>query len=364
MKKIRVLHVVSNMNCGGAETMIMNIFRNIDCDKFQFDFLCLSPIAGEYEEEILKRGGKIQKVNSSRNIMKIYKILKEGQYDAIHIHVMFYSWILLFLSYLANIKVRITHSHSASDLKPNTNLRKIYIKISRILINVFTTNKISCGEKAGHYLFGKNNKFIILNNGIDLEKYSNVTEKEILELKRSLNIEKDSMIIGHVGGFRVEKNQKYFIDLAKVMKNNKEKFKIILVGNGYTFKDIEEEIQKQNLEEYFILPGKRDDVNIFMNLFDVFMMPSLYEGFPLVVVEALAANNICFLSDKISKETDLMENRVYFFDIEMDKKIIIDKMKKAIKDKKNINTIIKLNELGFSSKSMTNKICNIYESRI
>lgn len=363
MKKLKVLHVVSNLNRGGAETMIMNIYRNIDHEKFSFEFLCLSAVSGEYEKEILKIGGKIYKVNNSKNVLKIYKVLKRGKYDAIHVHVMFYSGIILLLSYFTNIKVRITHAHSSSDMTKNTIVRKLYMKISRFLINSLTTKRVSCGEKAGYYLFGQNNEFTILHNGIDLEKYSNISVELINKLKKKLNIEKDCIIIGHVGGFRPEKNQLYFIDLAKTLLNNNEKFKIILIGDGSTFNSVKDEIQKEKLEKYFILTGKRDDVNVFMNLFDIFMMPSLYEGFPLVVVEALAANNICFLSKNISKETEIIKSRVCFFDLGTDKKIIIDNIKKAINDKDDINPNTILEKLGFSARSMTNKICDIYENK-
>ena len=297
MEKTKILHIVSNLNCGGAETMIMNIYRNINKEQFQFEFLCLNSINGSYEKEILQMGGKIHKINTKNNIKKIKKIysfLKKNKYDVIHSHVMFYSGIIMLLAYLCNIKLRIVHSHSSGDMKRTSFKRIIYMNFSRILINLFSNVKISCSELAGTYLYGENKKYIILKNGIDLDNYKNISLKNIKNIKEQLFINDKELIIGHVGNFLKVKNQKYFIDLAKCLLKKKIIFKIVLVGSGKEYENISNLINKENLNDYFILLGLRSDINILMHMFDIFVMPSLYEGFPLSVVEALAGNNICF----------------------------------------------------------------------
>lgn len=361
MQKISVLHIVSNLNCGGLENMIMNIYRNIDREKINFDFLCLSSIEGVFEEEIKKKGGKIYKVPQSTNkIIFLNSFLRKNKYKAIHSHVMFYSGIVNLLAKINGIKIRITHSHSSSDLKKESIFRKIYMSISRFLINTFSNVKLSCGEKAGKYLYGNKSKFTILNNGIHLEKFLNVTEEEVIELKNELNIKKDDLIIGHVGSFLEVKNQEFFIQLAKKMVNKKENFKIVLVGTGKLFEHIKQLIQEEELQEYFVLTGIRKDIPVFMKMFDVFMMPSLYEGFPLAVVEALAGDNICYLSNNISKETQVIKDRVKFFDLNDDLNELITNIKNDINNKQNIDIEDILNEKGYSIKEMTNKITNIY----
>ena len=112
--------------------------------------------------------------------------------------------------------------------------------------------------------------------------------------------------------------------------------------------------------DYFILPGLKSNINVFMNMFDVFLMPSLYEGFPLVVVEALAGNNICYLSNNIPKETKILDSRVYFFDLDDPKEIIVKDIYKKIENKQKIDIKEDLTKSGFSIKKMTNKIENIY----
>lgn len=363
MKKVSVLHVVSNLNCGGLENMIMNLYRNIDREKIEFDFFCFSSIEGKFEQEIQKMGGKIYKVPTNKNkIIYFNNFLKNNKYDVVHSHVMFYSGIVNFIAKLKGVKIRITHSHSASDFKKESFFRKTYMSISRFLINTFSNVKLSCGEKAGKYLYGNKTKFTILNNGIDLDKFFNVTEEDVIQLKNELNIKKDELIIGHVGSFLEVKNHEFFIGMAKELINKKEKFKIVLVGTGRLFKDIKKLIEEEQLQEYFVLPGIRKDIPVFMKMFDIFMMPSLYEGFPLAVVEALAGDNICYLSNNISKETQVIKDRVKFFDLNDDLNQLIIKIKEDINNKQNIDIEDILNEEGYSIREMTNRISKIYYS--
>lgn len=362
MSKVNILHVVSNLNCGGAETLIMNLYRNIDKSKFNFDFICLnSKINGAYEPEILKSGGKIYKVQEGKSKLKtLHKILKENNYEVVHSHVMFYSGFVHIISKINNVKKRITHSHSTSDTKRETIFRKLYMSFSRILINIFSNIKISCGDKAAKYLYGHNKNYIILKNGIDLDKYCNVSTFDLNKLRDNLKLKEDDFIIGHVGNFLDVKNQIYFVDFAKEMIKYNKKVKIVLVGDGKNYNEISNIIKKEKLTKYIILAGHRDDINIFMNLFDAFVMPSLYEGFPLVVVEALAGDNICFLSDNISNETNLIEGRVFYFNLLESKEKLIDNILKTVKNKKNIDIKSELTKKGYSIKETTNIISSIY----
>ena len=359
----RVIHVVKIMNHGGAETMIMNLYRNIDRKKVQFDFLCLDDQEGEYDKEIKEMGGRIFIVPSPnngrfKNLREIYRILKKEKVKAIHSHVSFYSGFVLMVAYLAGIKKRICHSHTTSDVRKTSVVRYFYNSLARFLIKIFANIKLSCGDKAGKYLY-KKSKYTLINNGIDLEKYSLVSETQVKKLKNELGIQEDEFIIGHVGRFEKVKNQKYFINFAKSLKNRIDNFKIVLVGNGTQRESIEKQVKEENLEKYFVFPGVRDDINVFMKMFNIFLMPSLYEGFPLVVVEALAGDNVCYLSDTISKETNIVKDRVKYFNI-YEKE---DKLIELIISRKNDNkysVIQELKEKGFSIKDTSQKMMRIY----
>lgn len=366
---IRIIHVIKIMDHGGAETMIMNFYRNIDRSKIQFDFLCMDEKTGDYDNEIIKMGGRIHRVSNPndgriKNLLQIYKLLKrlkkEENLVGIHSHVSFYSGLVNFVAWLAGIKLRISHSHTTSDTRKSGIVRKMYNSLSKLLIKLFSNVKIACGEKAGEYLYG-NSKFRIINNGIDLEKYQNVSKEQCKIVKEELGILENELVIGNVARFEKVKNHNFFIDFAKELKNNRKDFKILLVGNGSLYNKFKEMIKKEKLEKYFIMPGIRDDINVLMNIMDIFVMPSLYEGFPLVVVEALAAGTPCLLSDTISKETDIIEDMVKYFNLNESIEAIISKMVCLMKVKEmNINSTYLLEKSGFSIKRTTEQIEKIY----
>ena len=232
---------------------------------------------------------------------------------------------------------------------------------SRFLINAFSNVKVACGEKAGKYLYGNRRKYIVLKNGIDLNKYFNVTDKQVAELKKELKINKNDVIIGHVGRFEKVKNHTFFISLAKKFRAKKLRYKIVLVGNGSEFDNIKSMVENEGVSEYFVLTGIRNDIEVFMKMFDIFLMPSLYEGFPLVVVEALAGDNVCFLSDNISKETNVIEGRVKFFNLNINLEELIAQIQCVKKEGVDLNGELKKG--GFSICDMVNKLVNIYMSK-
>lgn len=367
---IRVLHIFKVMHRGGAETMTMNVYRKIDRTKIQFDFLCLSNEVGEYEEEIAKLGGRIFRIappsesgyiRHIKNIVEICK--KNGPYKAIHCPTLFHSGIACMAGYIAKIPIRISHAHSAGT-KDKSIFRTVYQYICRILIKMFATDKIACGEKARDFLFGNSKKtkqeVLILYNGIDLEKYSNVTEQEIIEVKRELNLE-DKFIIGHVGSFYAVKNQKFFIELAKKYKEEKKDVKILLVGDGELKEKIEMEIKENQLQDYFVLPGVREDIYKIMNAIDIFVMPSLYEGFPMVIIEALASGKNCVVSDSISSETQVVPNSIRFLSLDEDKSIWVREIEEMAKRKVNkAERIETLEQKGFSVTKTAQILENIY----
>lgn len=366
---IRVLHVFGIMNIGGAETMIMNVYRNIDRSKIQFDFLCMSKEKGDYEEEIKQLGGKIYKIAAPskvgyiQHINDIIRICKNyGPYQAIHIPTMFHSGIVCLAAYIAKIPVRIVHSHSASEEEENIK-RRIYNFGCRRLINIFSTVKIACGEAARDFLFGKSKKakkqVIILKNGIDIKKFSIINKERMLEAKKQLGIKENQLVIGHVGRFTKVKNHKFFIKLAKSF--NEEDYVILLIGDGELKEYIENEIKESHLENKFILTGKRNDINTMMAIMDVFVMPSIYEGFPMVLIEALASGKNCIVSDGISKEVDIDKGSIEFISLNESIQKWINEIIRKANEKVNIKSRTKILEKnGFSIDKTTEILTKIY----
>lgn len=369
---IRVLHVFGIMNNGGAQKFILDTYRKINRKDIQFDFLCMSKEEGVYDKEILSLGGRIfkidppSKIGYKSHIKEIRKILKEtGPYTAIHITTQFHSGVVCLAAYLEKVPIRIVHSHSAG-IKDKSIKRILYSLFGRTLINLFSTDKIACGEKARNLLFGKSKKerkeVLILPNGIDIDKYIDIMKTERNELRKTMGISDETVIIGNVGRFVEIKNHEFFIRLAKYYKVNKIKVKIVLVGDGELKEHIEKLINEENLNEYFILTGIRSDIPLLMNAFDVFVMPSFYEGFPVTIIEAIASGKNCVVSDNISREVEIIDESIVFLPLKekietWGKKII--EQANIVNDKEERRQI--LIEKGFSSDSTVKILTDLYK---
>ena len=367
MEKIKVLHVFRSMNFGGSETFIMNVYRKIDRDNFSFDFLCTSKEKGSYDSEIKKLGGKIlhyscfKKKNPFSVIRQTIKIIKKnGPYDVIHIPLQFYSAVFCIAAKKCKIKTIIVHSHSAGTKGNKSFLRCIYKYNMRFLINRLSTVKLSCGEKAGDFLFGKRGKYSILYNGINFDKYLMVEKKDVEKLKRKYNIG-NKVIIGNVGRFVDIKNQIFFIQIAKELQKYNKEFVIMLIGDGPNMELIKKKIEENELTDKIILTGIQKEVQLYYAMFDVFVMPSLYEGFPISAIEALASGTPCVLSNTITKEIDIIDDSCKFLDLEEDIdiwcKTILVHSKQVLNREEACR---KLSQYGFSIESTVDKLSNIY----
>lgn len=306
----RILHVVTYMGRGGLETMLMNYYRQIDRNKIQFDFLTHRSFKADYDEEILSLGGRIfhlPRLNpfSSEYKSKLRSFFKEhSEYSIIHVHQDCMSSVILKIAKECGVKIRIAHSHSSSQTLDFKYPLKLYYKC---LISRYATHLMACSKKAGDWMFGKVS-FQILNNAIDASKYNynTIVRKNIRE---KLKIGNDTLVVGHVGRFSPPKNHSFIIDVFHALHIKNSNSILLLVGDGEGRSLIEKKIKQLKLQEHVLLLGKRSDVNEIMQAMDVFLFPSIYEGLPLVMVEAQASGLPCLISDKVPiecKKTNLV----------------------------------------------------------
>lgn len=306
---IRVLQVVNNMHRAGLETMLMNYYRNIDRTKIQFDFLTHRPEKGDYDDEIISMGGKVYYAPRlyPQNYLQYFKWMKKffkehSEYKIIHSHIDTMSAFPLLAAKLNNIPIRIAHSHTS---KLDRDLKFPIKYLAKLIVPYVANHYFSCGEVAGKFLYG-NRKFKIIRNAIDLEKYkfnNKVREKKRKELK--LNNE---FVIGHVGRYCYIKNQSFIIDIFNEILKERPNSKLLLIGSGPDEELLRQKVNKLNLNNNVIFLINRSDVDELYQVMDAFVMPSLFEGVPLVAVEAQANGLKCFLSDKISEEVFLTKN--------------------------------------------------------
>lgn len=322
----RILQVFASLDVGGAETRMMEVYRNIDKSKVDFDFLTMQLKDQFYEKEILNNRGKIFKIDPPResgifkNILNIYKIIKEnGPYDGVHAHTSYHCALVMIAAKLAKVPIRICHARTTNS-KNTSYLSKLYLKIGQKIIGIFSTDELAVCKDAGLYLYGKNSiknkKVKILPNAIDIKRFNSIPDKEISRLKLEYKIKDDFTIIGHVGRFESMKNHKFLIDLFKKYLIENEKSLLVLIGDGPLKKEIQELAKLKGIEESVLFLGIRQDVNKWMKIFDILILPSIYEGLCGVAIESQAAGTPVLISDTVTKEVDLNLGITKFLSLE------------------------------------------------
>lgn len=313
--KYKILHIVGGMGKGGTETMLMNIYRKIDRNKIQFDFLYTTNEETYYDKEIKKLGGNILRIDSL-NIFKINKmgnqiydcINRNGPYQAIHAHTLFNCGIAMRAAKKSGVDIRISHSHTTADNEVGL-ARKIYISLMRKLILDNSTNLLACSDLAGEYLFGaeniKSDKYTMFPNLISYENIIDVNYGDVEKFKIENKLQEDNLIIGHIGTFKESKNQKFLLKIVKVLKERNKDVKLLLVGDGSMRDELENMCKDLDISDRVIFTGTRDDIDVILNSMDVFVFPSTFEGLGLVLLEAQAAGLPCVVSEAIQPEADL-----------------------------------------------------------
>lgn len=305
---IRVLHVIGIMNRGGAETMIMNLYREIDRSKFQFDFVVHTQEEGAYDDEIRKLGGTIYhcpkfRVNSMIAYKKWWNQFLSGQgakYHIVHGHIGSTAAIYLKCA-RSNGMYTIVHSHSTAK---SWDLKGILYRIISRRVCGIAQYYLACSEEAGRARFGSRQAFEVLNNAIPAKNYA-YSDGVRGKVRATYHLG-ESPVLGHVGRFVQAKNHEYLIDVfAEVVK--KIPAKLLLVGDGELRGRIQEKVKNLGLEDSVIFTGVRSDVAELMQAMDVFVFPSLYEGLPLSIVEAQAAGLPCLISDGVPKECEITD---------------------------------------------------------
>ena len=310
---IRILNIVPNMRAAGIETFIMNVYRNIDRNKVQFDFLVHNQKEEFYDKEINNLGGRIYRLTykDDKNIFKYIKDLnnffkEHKEYKIVHGHMQSMMPLYLCIAKKNKVPVRIAHSHNGSYEKT---IKGYILHVFSRFSKYFSTCNWACSKVAGKYLFGKK-KFEIVYNGIDTNKFQ--FNPKIRKNKRNeLNIKESEFVIGHIGRFELQKNHKFIIKLLNELYKDNKNIKLLLIGIGKYKNDMEKKVKELNLEKNIVFLGTRNDVDELYQAMDCFILPSLYEGLPLVGVEAQINNLYCLFSNTITKELKISEKSYY-----------------------------------------------------
>lgn len=312
----RILHIISGMNRGGIETWLMHVLRHIDRDRFHMDFLVHTTQPCPYDDEARALGGKIipclhpsQPLTYARNFKRI---LREcGHYDIVHSHVHHYSGYCLRLAKQAGVPIRIAHSHNdTSSVQAQAGwLRRLYYALMQQWIFQYATSGLGCSQEAAADLFGQNwqtdSRWQILYYGIDLTPFKDSVDA--IAIRTQLGIPADAFVIGHVGRFAEQKNHVFLVEIASEVVKKEPKMRLLLIGDGKLRSVIEQKVAQLGLTDHVIFAGIRSDIpRLMLGAMDVFILPSLHEGLPVVGIEAQAAGLPFILSDVITPEVDLV----------------------------------------------------------
>lgn len=312
---IRIAQIVGKWLGGGVEAVVMNYYRHLDHNKIQFDFICDDDSTNIPYDEIEKLGGKVILIPPYQKVFKYQKelrrVLRDGKYKIVHSHINTLSVFPLYAAKKVGVPVRIAHSHSTTNKKEwKKNLLK---QVLRPFSKKYATNYMCCSELAGRWLFGDKaydeGKVYLLNNAIDLDKFK--YDKKIRDKKRKeLGIKEDTIVIGHIGRFVAQKNHTFLIDIFNQFHKKEKNSILLLAGQGPLQEEIKNKVRELGLDDSVRFLGQRNDANELYQAFDVFLLPSLYEGLPVVGVEAQASGLLCFFSDDMTKETKVLDSTV------------------------------------------------------
>ncbi len=315
---LRVLQVVGKMDRAGAETLLMNLYRHIDRSRVQFDFLTHRDDAGDYDAEITDLGGTVYHVcpMSLKNGLRYPQALKaffenRPGYRIIHSHIDAMSALPLGAAKRAGVPVRIAHSHNTAF--PRDGKYPIRL-LARQLLPLVATHCFSCSDAAAGFLFPKktmeNGSYAVLPNAIELERFA--FSPSIRAAKRQeLEIGSETFVVGHVGRFCMQKNHDKLLHIFAVLHQRRPDSILFLVGQGELKNKISALSTQLGIENSVHFLGVRNDVERLMQAFDLFLLPSLYEGFPVVGVEAQAAGLPCLMSDRIKSDVALTDPVVF-----------------------------------------------------
>ena len=316
-KPIRVLHVIGIMNRGGAETMIMNLYRHIDRSKVQFDFVENSSEPAVFDEEILSLGGRIFRCPhyNGKNHFTYVKWWNDffkahpKEYPIVHGHLG--STASIYLSVAKKYGAyAIAHSHSSgTDHSLHANLYQIMSYNTRNVADYF----FACAEAAGKERFGSKvvsgDHYAVLNNAIDVNRFSyNPSVRNAV--RDELGIGQIQLVVGHIGRYTKEKNHEFILKIFSELKKMDSNARLLMVGDGTLRTHIMQMAEQASLSSDVIFTGVRSDVERLVQAMDVFVLPSLYEGLPVTMVEAQTAGLPCIISDKVPSECILTEGLV------------------------------------------------------
>lgn len=368
---IKVVHSVSIMNRAGQETFLMNVYRNIDRTKVQFDFQCSVNAKGDYDEEIERLGGRLTYLEENKiripylryigDIYAQYKFFKLHKgYDVFHIHTYhaFNAWLAIVGAKAGGIKNIVLHSHNSQGMHPGLH------KLFRFILNRMDIQRYACSELAAQWMYGtktlQSGNIKIVKNGIVPEEFA-FSEEGRNEKRKELEVG-DEIVLGHIGRFGEQKNHAFLIDIFSEFVKIMPKARLLLVGEGELRENIQEKVDGLGLHDKVSFLGVREDIKEILWAMDVFVFPSLYEGLSVVAIEAQAAGVPVLAADTLSDETKITEC-LHFYPLNASPHDWAKRINELCKEK-HVLTTEAIKKAGYDIRGTAEMLVNDYQNII
>lgn len=371
-KKIKVLVVAGPMEIGGLENQLMYLIRNANRDEFHFDYTLYDKNA-YYSDEVERLGGEsivipnTEGIHFFRYCRALYRVLKKGEYDVIHSNELFHSGLVLLTAKLAGVKHRFVHAHNIAEgvgEKPSL-VRRLYNTVMRFLILRCATEFCACSTPAAEFLYGKGitekNNFHLIFNSFKTSEF--IDNYDHIETGEFCDVEWKNVI--QVSRFSEVKNQLFTVDIATALKKAGKKIRILLAGddNNEYGKLVREKVLKNGLQDYVLILGARSDIASLERKSSAFLLPSLYEGMPLALIEAQATGIPCVVADTFSREVDFEIGGIEWVklseNVEFWAKAVERAVNKPRAQKQNVVNAVKIK--GFESNAFSDKLFDLYK---
>lgn len=370
--KKKVLLFVDRMRVGGIQILLYDIYKHMDQSDLTLEFLVLDD--GEkypLEEKIKALGATVHKLKGvwirSFTGFKTYRkamdaFFKEHHdYCAVHMHSSSKNFYLLYYAKKYNIPIRIAHSHN-TNFQSKSKAQIMLGNLLKIPMKRYATHYFACSAYAGEWLFGKKNvkqgKVTILKNAVDLDAFE-YRQQVRNTIRKELGIGEDTIVIGHVGRFTQQKNHKLLIDIFQEIYQQNSNCILVLAGIGELMEECKDKVKRLGLQNKVKFLGFRSDVNDLLQAMDVFLMPSLYEGFPVTGIEAQASGLPCVFSDTITKEANILEE-VRYVSLDADVKTWATETLSLVQSTNRNTCKSKLQQQGFDIKDYVSTLKKFY----
>ena len=334
MARYKVLHIVPALYSGGVGSFLLNYYRGFDKDLFTFDFVT------HFDEKIRVLADSLMSTSTvyyfrqqheigTLAYVRQYKdVIKNGNYDIVHIHNGHLTGLLAMICKIYGAKRVTCHAHTTRCMSPKL---EGFMWVFRWMCRAFSNRLYACGHDAGVFCFGTDN-FKIIPNGIDFNLYQRSSDEDIMRLKQTFNISQDAFVVGSVAQFTQPKNHTYLIKVFKSILEVRPNSVLLLVGDGDLKKVVEAQVEEYGIQQNVIFAGFQTEIPKFLSAFDVFLLPSIHEGLPVVAAEAQALGVKCVFSKHIDNTCDRKVGLMTFLPITDDS--IIDWVTESLRTSK------------------------------